>query len=261
MKPCVVQVRMQGVAVVAAMALVVSVRTGSAVPVLSTWKLNTTGLTGYNGLPADVQRLRYSTGSVYVNASCIPDYSIGPWPGNPERSDQSELPHAHLADAGREHRRLDLDPARRHRTVEERRRRIQRARRPLLPQPEHLASERDHRRRPVVRWVPRPSGARRRVSPSRERLVPLRRQPRRALRDPGLRLRWVPDLRALRACRDRRHGTHHAHALELCAPRHHRAAHAARRHGAVAGPVRPRRLEHVSARILRRGLPVRGRVG
>jgi hypothetical protein len=74
---------MQGVAVVAAMALVVSVRTGSAVPVLSTWKLNTTGLTGYNGLPADVQRLRYSTGSVYVNASCIPDYSIGPWPGNP----------------------------------------------------------------------------------------------------------------------------------------------------------------------------------
>lgn len=52
-------------------------------PELSTWKLNTSGATGYNGLPADVQNVRYSTGSVYINCSSIPDYSIGPWPGNP----------------------------------------------------------------------------------------------------------------------------------------------------------------------------------
>lgn len=52
-------------------------------PELASWKLNTTGLTGYNGLPADVQQVRYSDGSAYVNCSSIPDYSIGPWPGNP----------------------------------------------------------------------------------------------------------------------------------------------------------------------------------
>ncbi|HET7226982.1 MAG TPA: YHYH protein [Candidatus Eisenbacteria bacterium] len=52
-------------------------------PELASWKLNTTGLTGYAGLPADVQQVRYSDGSAYVNCSSIPDYSIGPWPGNP----------------------------------------------------------------------------------------------------------------------------------------------------------------------------------
>jgi len=52
-------------------------------PELASWKLNTTGATGYNGLPADVQQVRYSDASAYVNCSSIPDYSIGPWPGNP----------------------------------------------------------------------------------------------------------------------------------------------------------------------------------
>jgi len=52
-------------------------------PELSSWLLNATGLTGYNGLPANVQQIRYSTGYVYVNASGIPSYTIGPWPGNP----------------------------------------------------------------------------------------------------------------------------------------------------------------------------------
>jgi len=52
-------------------------------PELATWKRNTTGLTGYNGLPADVQKVRYSAGNVYITCSSIPDYSIGPWPGNP----------------------------------------------------------------------------------------------------------------------------------------------------------------------------------
>jgi len=50
---------------------------------LASWLLNTTGATGYGGLPANVQRVRYSAGNVYVNCSDIPAYSIGPWPGNP----------------------------------------------------------------------------------------------------------------------------------------------------------------------------------
>ena len=83
MKPRVVQVRVQRAAVCAALLLAGSPGVGSAVPVISSWKINTTGVTGYNGLPANVQRVRYSDVSVYVNASCIPDYSIGPWPGNP----------------------------------------------------------------------------------------------------------------------------------------------------------------------------------
>ena len=52
-------------------------------PELSSWLLNTTGATGYAGLPANVQQVRYSTGSVYINASGIPGYAIGPWPMNP----------------------------------------------------------------------------------------------------------------------------------------------------------------------------------
>src|ERR1043166_10098522 len=52
-------------------------------PELSSWLRNTTGQTGYNGLPANVQQVRYSATNVYVNASGIPSYTIGPWPGDP----------------------------------------------------------------------------------------------------------------------------------------------------------------------------------
>src|SRR5258707_7694177 len=52
-------------------------------PELSSWLLNTTGATGYAGLPANVQQVRYSAGSVYLNSSGIPAYTIGPWPMNP----------------------------------------------------------------------------------------------------------------------------------------------------------------------------------
>ena len=55
----------------------------AAPPELASWKLNLTGATGYGGLPANVQQVRYSTGSVYINCSSIPSYSIGPWPMNP----------------------------------------------------------------------------------------------------------------------------------------------------------------------------------
>jgi hypothetical protein len=52
-------------------------------PELASWLRNTTGLTGYNNLPANVQLVRYSANSVYVSSSDIPGYSIGPWPGDP----------------------------------------------------------------------------------------------------------------------------------------------------------------------------------
>lgn len=61
-------------------------------PELASWLLNTTGATGYGGLPANVQQVRYSAGSVYLNASGIPAYTIGPWPMNPNiPSNQSYL--------------------------------------------------------------------------------------------------------------------------------------------------------------------------
>ncbi|MBS1493369.1 MAG: YHYH protein [Bacteroidetes bacterium] len=52
-------------------------------PELSTWKQNTTGAVGYNNLPADVQQVFYSANYVYVKASGIPSYTIGPWAMNP----------------------------------------------------------------------------------------------------------------------------------------------------------------------------------
>lgn len=52
-------------------------------PVVSLWKMNTTGATGYGGFAADVTVVRYSSTNVYVTAQGIPSYSIGPWPGSP----------------------------------------------------------------------------------------------------------------------------------------------------------------------------------
>ncbi len=52
-------------------------------PAVTSWIRNTTGATGYSGLPSNVQLVQYTTTDVYVSASCIPGYDIGPWPGNP----------------------------------------------------------------------------------------------------------------------------------------------------------------------------------
>src|SRR5437660_7159571 len=63
----------------------------SAQPLLTSWHLNTTGETGTytlgNGssgtLPANVQQVQADSSFVYVSASGIPSYPIGPFPGNP----------------------------------------------------------------------------------------------------------------------------------------------------------------------------------
>ncbi len=52
-------------------------------PEISCWVINTSGATGYNGIPSNVQTVQYSTNNVYISCTCIPGYSIGPWQGNP----------------------------------------------------------------------------------------------------------------------------------------------------------------------------------
>jgi hypothetical protein len=52
-------------------------------PEVTSWIRNTTGATGYAGIATNVQLVQYSATDVYVSATCIPGYSIGPWPGNP----------------------------------------------------------------------------------------------------------------------------------------------------------------------------------
>jgi hypothetical protein len=59
------------------------VEAGTEPPELSVWLRNTTNATGYNGIAADVQQVRYSDNYVYVSSTGVPSYSIGPWPGNP----------------------------------------------------------------------------------------------------------------------------------------------------------------------------------
>ena len=52
-------------------------------PAVTPWKLNTTGATGFQGILADVQSVRYGQNYVYIAATGIPSYTIGPWPNNP----------------------------------------------------------------------------------------------------------------------------------------------------------------------------------
>lgn len=51
--------------------------------VITSWIRNTTGATGYNSLPCNVQSVYYTNTDVYVSSSSIPAYSIGPWTANP----------------------------------------------------------------------------------------------------------------------------------------------------------------------------------
>src|ERR1041385_9175186 len=50
---------------------------------ITSWIINTNGATGYAGIPSNVQQVQYSANNVYVSATCIPGYNIGPWPNNP----------------------------------------------------------------------------------------------------------------------------------------------------------------------------------
>lgn len=52
-------------------------------PEVTTWIINTTNKTGYGGQISNIEQVQYSADNVYISASCIPGYDIGPWPGNP----------------------------------------------------------------------------------------------------------------------------------------------------------------------------------
>jgi hypothetical protein len=57
--------------------------TSAQTPEVTSWILNTTGETGYNNIATNVQSVHYTSTDVYVSATCIPGYDIGPWTGNP----------------------------------------------------------------------------------------------------------------------------------------------------------------------------------
>jgi hypothetical protein len=52
-------------------------------PEIYTWQQNPGGVTGYNGILADVQQVFYSANFSYVKCTGIPSYTIGPWAMNP----------------------------------------------------------------------------------------------------------------------------------------------------------------------------------
>lgn len=52
-------------------------------PDIYSWILNTNGDVGYHSIPSNIQQVQYSTDNVYISATCIPGYDIGPWTGNP----------------------------------------------------------------------------------------------------------------------------------------------------------------------------------
>jgi YHYH protein/Secretion system C-terminal sorting domain len=52
-------------------------------PTITAWKINTTNATGYAGILTNVQQVQYSNNNVYVSATSIPAYTIGPWNANP----------------------------------------------------------------------------------------------------------------------------------------------------------------------------------
>ncbi len=69
-------------------------------PTVTSWVINTTGLTGYNcsgcstphygTIPANIQSVYYTSTDAYIKGASIPSYNIGPWVGNPNiPSDQN----------------------------------------------------------------------------------------------------------------------------------------------------------------------------
>ena len=61
-------------------------------PELTAWILNCDGATGYGGAQADVQSVDFDDDSVFISASGIPSYDIGPWNANPNQaSDQAKI--------------------------------------------------------------------------------------------------------------------------------------------------------------------------
>ena len=62
-------------------------------PIVSSWVVNTTGATGFNGILSNVQRVQYSAANVYVTCTGVPGYGIGPWGMNPNTTTNQNFVH------------------------------------------------------------------------------------------------------------------------------------------------------------------------
>jgi hypothetical protein len=51
-------------------------------PEVTSWVINPGSQTGYNNIVSNVEQVQYSANNVYISASCIPGYDIGPSWGN-----------------------------------------------------------------------------------------------------------------------------------------------------------------------------------
>jgi YHYH protein/Secretion system C-terminal sorting domain len=63
--------------------VLIAINTFAQGPTITSWIRNTTGATGYNSIPSNVQVVQYTGTDVYVSSTSIPDYTIGPWQSNP----------------------------------------------------------------------------------------------------------------------------------------------------------------------------------
>ena len=207
------------------------------------------------GRPADPlfdgQRVRERVGRPHLHHR-----SVAPESQHGHQSEQAvPLP----AQPGRQRGHQDRHAARRDRRVGERGRDLQRARRALVQQPEHLASERRGRGGRRLRRLPRTPAAERPVSPPPAPDLPRHGGSRGPLAAARVRLRRLPRLRPVRLRQRGWLGWGGTHPQQLPAEEHHHAHHAARRHRAGAGPVWPGGVGDLPARLLRGGLRVRGR--
>jgi hypothetical protein len=74
---------MKNLLLVCGLGLLINLANAQLTPEITSWIINTTGDTGYNGIPTNVQAVQYSDDNVYVSSTCIPGYDIGPWMNNP----------------------------------------------------------------------------------------------------------------------------------------------------------------------------------
>ncbi len=73
---------MRKLSIISSLAIAVSMQ-AQVGPEVSSWIINVNNATGYGGIVTNVQQVQYSNSNVYVSASCVPSYSIGPWTANP----------------------------------------------------------------------------------------------------------------------------------------------------------------------------------
>jgi hypothetical protein len=52
-------------------------------PEITSWKINTDSSTGYNNILSNVLSVNYTSTDVYISCNSVPDYTVGPWSGNP----------------------------------------------------------------------------------------------------------------------------------------------------------------------------------